>query len=182
MRRNVIETITGAAVLAAAIAFIVFAYSRSSVSQVDGYEVTVQFSRVDGLANGSEVRIGGIKVGTVLDQRLDPANYRAIVRVSIARDIKLPTDSSARIQSDGLLSNSYIALEPGADDTYLEDGGGIVYSQAPINLADLLGRLVLGVAEEKTKSAAPPAGSTGNAPDIPSLSDPAQPADSGTQP
>jgi phospholipid/cholesterol/gamma-HCH transport system substrate-binding protein len=181
MRRNVIETITGGVVLAAAIAFVVFAYSRSSVSQVDGYEVTVEFTRTDSLANGSEVRLGGIKIGTVLDQRLDPSNYRAIVRLAIARDIKLPTDSSARIQSDGLLGNSYVALEPGADDSYIEDGGQVSYSQAPINLADLLGRLVLGVAEEKTKSSQPD-GSTGSAPDIPSISDPAEPAASDTQP
>ncbi len=181
MRRNVIETITGAAVLVAAIAFLVFAYTRSGVSAVEGYEVTVKFSRVDGLANGSEVRISGIKVGTVVDQQLDPANYLATVRVRIASDIKLPTDTSARIQSDNLLSNNYVMLEPGADDTYLEDGGEIVYAQAPINLADLIGRLILGIAEEKTKGAAPPAGSTGSGSDFPSLLEP-EPAESGTQP
>jgi len=181
MRRDVVETITGALVLVAAVAFLVFAYTRSGVSTVEGYEVTVRFSRVDGLANGSDVRLSGIKVGTVIDQRLDPADYRAIVRLSIAPDIQLPTDSSARIQSDSLLSNSYIELEPGADDTYLENGGEIVYSQAPINLADLLGRLVLSVSEEKTRGTTPPAGSTGSAPDFPSVLDP-EPADSGIQP
>lgn len=181
MRRNVIETITGAVVLVVAIAFVVFAYSRSGVSQVDGYEVIVKFNRVDGLANGSEVRISGIKVGTVVEQRLDPANYLAIVRLGIAREIKLPIDTSARIQSDSLLANNYVMLDPGADETYLEDGGEITYSQDPINLAELISRLVLSKSEEKTEGAAPPAGSTGSEPDFPSLLDP-EPAESGPQP
>jgi phospholipid/cholesterol/gamma-HCH transport system substrate-binding protein len=181
MRRNVIEIITGAVVLVAAIAFLVFAYTRSGVSAVEGYEVTVKFSRVDGLANGSEVRISGIRVGTVVDQELDPANYLATVHLRIASEIRLPTDTSARIQSDNLLANNYVMLEPGADDTYLEDGDEIVYAQAPINLADLIARLVLGVADQKTKGATPPEGSTGGAPDFPSLLEP-EPAESGSQP
>lgn len=181
MRRNVVEILTGAVVLAAAIAFLVFAYTRSGVSAVEGYEVTVKFSRVDGLANGSEVRISGIKVGTVVGQHLDPSDYTATVRLRIAREIRLPTDTSARIQSDNLLANNYVMLLPGADDTYLKDGDEIVYAQPPINLADLIARLVLGIADQKTKGASPPAGSAAGASDFPSLLEPA-PGEPGTQP
>jgi phospholipid/cholesterol/gamma-HCH transport system substrate-binding protein len=68
MSRSLVETLMGAVVLAVAIAFIVFAYTRSSVATVEGYEVTAKFTRVDGLLRGADVRVGGIKVGSVIDQ------------------------------------------------------------------------------------------------------------------
>lgn len=174
MRRNVIETIMAAVVLMVAVAFVVFAYGRSGAGRVDGYEVMVTFNSVDGLAAGSDVRISGIKIGTVVEQQLDPATYLATVRLGIARDIKLPTDTSAHIQSDGMLSNNYVMLYPGAAETYLEDGGEIIRAKGPVNLADQIGTVIFGSAQEE-------AGGAGSGPEVPSLMDP-EPAESGTQP
>ncbi|NJR13789.1 MAG: MCE family protein [Phyllobacteriaceae bacterium] len=70
MNRNIIETIMGAVVLLVAVLFLAFAYSSSSTGGVDGYEVTAKFGRVDGLVSGSDVRLSGIKVGSIVDQRL----------------------------------------------------------------------------------------------------------------
>ena len=83
MSRSVAETIMGTIVLGIAVAFIVFAYTRSSVATVTGYEIQAKFTRIDGLVSGADVRVGGIKVGSVVDQRLDPETYQAILRISI---------------------------------------------------------------------------------------------------
>ena len=156
MKRNVIETIMGAVVLLVAVTFLAFAYTTSNLRRVEGYEVIAKFNRVDGLENGSDVRMSGIKIGSVLDQRLDPETYLAVVRLSIADAVRLPLDSSAKIQSESLLGNSYISLEPGADEAAIEPGGEIRYTQDPLILGDLIGRFIFGGAEQKPGAAEDP--------------------------
>jgi len=77
MGRNLIETLMGAVVLVVAGLFLIFAYSTTNVRPVRGYTVTAKFERVDGLNTGSDVRLSGIKVGTVVDQKLEPNTFLA---------------------------------------------------------------------------------------------------------
>jgi phospholipid/cholesterol/gamma-HCH transport system substrate-binding protein len=149
MNRNIIETIMGGVVLLVAVLFLAFAYSSSNTGSVDGYEVTAKFGRVDGLVSGSDVRLSGIKVGSIIDQRLDLQTFQAVLRLSIRDDVKLPSDTAARILSDGLLGSNYLSLEPGGADDVIEAGGEISVTQDPVNIADLLGRFVFGSASEK---------------------------------
>ena len=148
MGRNLIETVMGAVVLAVAVVFVAIAYSSAGVQSVSGYTVTAAFNRVDGLNVGSDVRLGGIKIGTVAALELDPASFRAQATLAVAEGIELPTDSSARILSEGLLGGSYVDIQPGGELEVLADDGRIEYTQDPINLVDLLGRFVFSVAEE----------------------------------
>ena len=144
MSRSLVETLLGAAVLAVAVGFIVFAYTRSGVATVSGYEVSAAFSRVDGIANGSDVRIGGIKVGTVIGRELEPETYRAVLRMSIDESVQLPTDSTAAVVSDGLLGGKFIDLQPGAEEALLADGGRISYTQSSLLLEELIGKFAFG--------------------------------------
>jgi phospholipid/cholesterol/gamma-HCH transport system substrate-binding protein len=131
-------------VLIVAVVFLVFAYTSTSSGTVSGYAVTAKFGSVSGIGPGSDVKLSGIKVGSVIGTELDPKDYAAVVSLSIANAVKLPTDSSARVLSDGLLGGSYLDLQPGADDTMIEAGGQILTTQDPINIVDLLGRFVFG--------------------------------------
>lgn len=142
MRGNVIETVIGAIVLVVAGLFLFYAYSRSDVGAVGGYGISARFSRVDGLTPGSDVRISGIKVGTVVDQELDPETYMAVVGMTIDSNVRLPDDSSAKITSEGLLGNYYVAIEPGASETMLDSGDQIVYTQGAVDLMSLIGQAV----------------------------------------
>ncbi len=144
MSRGLVETLLGAVVLAVAIGFVVFAYTRSSVATVSGYEVTAKFNRVDGLTAGSDVRIGGIKIGTVVEQNLDPITFQAVLRMSIRDDIQLPTDTAAAVVSDGLLGGKFIDIQPGGEDALLADGDTILYTQSSLLLEDLIGRFAFG--------------------------------------
>ena len=144
MSRSLVETLLGAVVLAVAVGFIVFAYTRSGVATVSGYEVSAAFNRVDGIANGSDVRIGGIKVGTVIGRELEPETFRAVLRMSIAETIALPTDSTAAVVSDGLLGGKFIDLQPGAEEALLADGGRISYTQSSLLLEELIGKFAFG--------------------------------------
>ena len=176
MRRSVIETIMGAVVLVVAGLFLFFAYTSSNVQATGGYELVARFNRVDGLANGSDVRMSGIKVGSVVAQSLDPKTYRAIVRLSIDSTIKLPEDTTARIQSDGLLGNTYMVLEPGGAEEMIPPGGTIAYTQDAVNLVDLLGRFIFSTPSNGGSSGAGSgAGATPPAPQPQPEAQPAQP-------
>lgn len=149
MGRNLVETVMGAVVLAVAALFIVFAYKTAGLRTTDGYTLIGKFDRIDGLNEGSDVRLSGIKVGTVIKQELDPKTYLAVVTMSIRTDVKLPTDSSAQIASDGLLGDKYLSLSPGAEEEMLKPGEEIRHTQGAVDLVALVGRLIFGQAGEK---------------------------------
>jgi phospholipid/cholesterol/gamma-HCH transport system substrate-binding protein len=142
MSRNVIETVMGAVVLVIAALFLFFAYNVSQVRAVKGYEVSAQFERVDGIREGGDVRLSGIKVGSIVSQTLDPKTYFAIVKMSIDPSIKLPTDTVAQIASSGLLGDKYMALIPGGSDDMIKPGGRIQMTQPAISLENLIGQYI----------------------------------------
>lgn len=144
MGRSLVETLIGAVVLAVAAVFLFFAYETAGMKRVDGYPIIGKFDRIDGLLEGSDVRMSGIKVGTVTRQVLDPDTYLAVVTVSIRSDVRLPRDTSAMITSDGLLGDKYLSLTPGGDDAMLEPGEEIQHTQGSIDLMSLVGRFIFG--------------------------------------
>ena len=145
--RNLIETVMGAVVLLLAAGFTFFAYESSNVKSVEGFRLEARFQTVDGLSVGSDVRIGGIKVGRVDSMTLDTDTYQAQVTFEIKENTPVPEDSVASVVSDGLLGGKYVAIEPGAEDLLLEDGGVIHYTQSSVNFETLLGKMVHGSAE-----------------------------------
>ena len=142
MRRNAIETVMGAVVLLVAGVFVFFAYDMAQVKAVEGYEVTALFYKIGGLNEGSDVRISGIKVGTVIDHELDSESYDARVRMTITREIKLPVDTVASIASEGLLGGKYVRLEPGTDKSFIKDGGIITKTKDFRSLEDQVGEII----------------------------------------
>ncbi len=158
MQKNIIETIMGAVVLLVAGAFLLFAYRSSDVRVEDGYRVSARFANASGVTLGSDVRIGGIKVGVISDLGLDTTTYEAVVTMQIRNQTKLPKDSSAAIVSSGLLGEKFIQLTPGGDEAMLADGGKIDFTQSAVNLEELIGKFVFsggGVDKEKPAAATP---------------------------
>ncbi len=154
--RNMIETVMGAVVLVVAAMFLAFAYSHSSLRAVSGYEVQARFDRVDGVSAGTDVRISGIKIGTVIDQRLDPDRYLAVVRMSIDPKIKLPTDTVAEVASEGLLGGRYLALIPGGETDMIKPGGEIKFTQSPVDLVQMLGKFMFSGPDQSKDAAKKP--------------------------
>tara|TARA_R110002110_G_scaffold182692_1_gene389101 strand:- start:7184 stop:7651 length:468 start_codon:yes stop_codon:yes gene_type:complete len=142
MQSNLVETLIGTLVVAFAAVFLFYGYSISGMQSSTGYHVKAAFSAVDGLANGSDVRVSGIKVGTVVSQNLDPETFQAVVMLDLAPSVKLPDDSSAKITSEGLLGGSYISLTPGGSEDMLSDGGEIMFTQGSVDLMSLIGQAV----------------------------------------
>lgn len=146
-RRNIAEILAGALVLAVAAVFLFYAVTHSGRTLTQGYALTARFDRIDGLAQGADVRVSGVKVGSVVDQRIDPDSYLAVVTMRIDPGIRLPTDTSAEITSESLLGGRYVALVPGGSERMLADGGTIEATQSAISLEALLGRFIFSVTD-----------------------------------
>jgi phospholipid/cholesterol/gamma-HCH transport system substrate-binding protein len=185
MTRKLPEVLTGLAVIIIAAVFLVYALGRAQAISAGGYDLTAQFSSIGGLTVGSDVKVGGVTVGHVTDEHLDPQTYAAIVKMQINNNIKLPADTSAAISSDGLLGGNYIGLSPGGSDTMLAPGQSFGVTQSAINIEDLLGKFIFsmggmdkssGSGAAGGASAAPPAGGA------PTPGNPAALAPAGTGP
>ena len=113
-RRNWAEVAVGAVVIAVAGGFLGFAVSSSGRTTVGGYTLYADFEHIDGLGVGSEVRLAGVKIGTITSARIDPQTYQAVVGFSIDNAIKLPKDTSGMITSDGLLGSKTSRSAPAA--------------------------------------------------------------------
>jgi phospholipid/cholesterol/gamma-HCH transport system substrate-binding protein len=142
MANNAIETVIGGVVLAVAGSFLYFAYNNSNVKKIDGYLVSASFSNVSGITAGSDVRVGGIKIGVVEKLALDPKSYQALVTMRVGNDVKLPKDSTAAIRSTGLIGDKFLAVDPGGDDANLADGGKIAYTQPSVSIEEMIGKFV----------------------------------------
>lgn len=143
MKDNLVETLIGAAVLLVAGLFFMFAYSSANVSTgTDTINLTARFQNATGITPGTDVRMAGIKIGTVTGTTLDSASYMAVVQFSVDKDIELPEDSSLSIASEGLLGGSYLSLEPGGAFDMLADGDEVEFTQGYVDLMGLIGQAV----------------------------------------
>lgn len=142
MTSKTVETLIGAIVVVVAVSFLYFAYTSTSEGSLTGYQVSATFGRVDGLSVGTDVRMSGIKIGTVSALSLDPKTYLAVAHLTINNSVQLPDDSSIKITSAGLLGNSYLSVAPGGSDKMIPPGGKITNTQGSVDLMGLIGRMI----------------------------------------
>ncbi len=146
---NYFEIIVGTFVLFCAIFFFFTSFKSAKVGADGGYHLLAKFDNAEGIKNGSDVKISGVKIGTVEDQYLDVKSFRAILKLNINRNIKLSADSSAKIASEGLLGSKYLSISPGGDEENLKEGEEIQFTQSSVNFEDLLGRFIFNSKDEK---------------------------------
>ncbi len=146
---NYFEIIVGTFVLLWAAIFFFTSFNSSQTKTSSGYRLIAKFDNADGIANGSDVKISGVKIGTVESQILDEKTFRAALQLNIPNNIKLPLDSSVKIASEGLLGSKYLAVTPGGDEENLKDGDEIQFTQSTVNFEELLGKFIFNSNEKK---------------------------------
>src|SRR5262245_61618585 len=153
MRGNLLESVMGAVVLVVAALFLFFAYNTSQLRAVPGYQLIADFERVDGVREGGDVRVSGIKIGSIISETVDPKTFLARLTVSIDPAYKFPDDTVAEIVSAGLLGDKYLSLVPGGSDTMLPPGGQIKYTQSSVTLENLIGQMIFSNTGQKKPAA-----------------------------
>ncbi len=146
MAESTTEVVAGGLVLAAAAGFLVYATQFADIGGggSGSYELSASFRSVEGIGVGTDVRLGGVKVGTITSLDLNPETFRAETRMTIDEAIVLPDDTSVLISSEGLLGGSFVELLPGGSPFNIEAGGEILDTQSSVSLIQLLLRFVTG--------------------------------------
>ena len=143
MKRSMVETLLGALVVIVAAGFLIFALQVTEVGAVEGANLKARFLKVGGLEVGSDVRISGVKVGTVTDRVLDTNSFEAVVLFTVSASVQLPVDTLAVVTSEGLLGNKYLRLIPGSATDLVADGGEIAQTRDYRSLEDMVAEIIL---------------------------------------
>lgn len=147
MASTTAEAVIGAVVIAVAGGFFVYAAQTANISVGGTYPLIAEFRRADGLTIGGDVRISGVKVGTVREMGLNSDTFEARVRMAIREGVRIPDDSAATIGSDGLLGGAHIAIQVGGSPDVLEPGETFMFTQGAVNILDLVNRAITGGAD-----------------------------------
>lgn len=124
-QHSVFEVILSAAVIVVALGFLAYTYLITGGARPSDYELTARMAHADGLSGSSDVRIGGIKVGDISALTLDPKTYKAVLRLRIRNDVRIPLNSTIRVASGGLSPGSYLAITPGSSSRTFAPGSTI---------------------------------------------------------
>ncbi|HBS50085.1 MAG TPA: outer membrane lipid asymmetry maintenance protein MlaD [Rhodobacteraceae bacterium] len=139
------EVLVGGAVLAGALAFAVYASQATGLSRGgDGYELHASFRSLEGVSVGTDVRLAGVKIGTVTGMELNPQTYRADATVVVSDGIEIPDDSAITVASEGLLGGNFIEVVPGGSPFYFAPGDEFSDTQGAVSLISLLLKFVSG--------------------------------------
>ena len=121
----------------------VFAAQGAGISSDPGsYTLRAAFRSVDGIRVGTDVRLAGVKVGTVTTLSLNPKTFFADATVSLPNDVILPDDSAILISSEGLLGGNFVEVVPGGSTGNLAAGDEILDTQGSVSLVNLLMKFV----------------------------------------
>ncbi len=139
------EVVVGAAVLAVAAGFMIYAGQVAGVTgNASEYELSASFRSADGVSVGTDVRLAGVKVGRVTGLELDPATFRATAAFTVREGIEVPDDSAVAISSEGLLGGNFVEILPGGSPFAFEPGDEIQFTQGSVSLISLLNKFVSG--------------------------------------
>lgn len=139
------EILAGLAVLVVALGFgLHLMRAAGPAAPAEGYELTAAFRAADGVRIGTDVRIAGVRVGSVTALDLDPATFQAVARIGLRADLALPADTAAIVATEGLLGGTYVALVPGGALETLGPGEAILDTQGSVDLVTLLMKVVGG--------------------------------------
>ena len=126
MQINYFETILGSVILLIAITFLFnFLNTNKSNLNDEDYILSAKFLKIGGLVIGNDVKLRGVKVGTVSGIKLD-SEYFAVVDFIVDDKVFVPKDSLVSIHSDGILGNKYLSIVPGNIDNGRLNSGGLI--------------------------------------------------------
>ena len=143
------EIMAGAGVLALALGFAVFAGQGLGMRAESGtYPLRASFRSIQGISVGADVKLAGVKIGTITTLVLNPDTFMADTKIAVDKAIQLPTDSAMVISQDGLLGGSYVEILPGGMPEVLAPGDEIEDTQGAVSLINLLLKFVGGSSSE----------------------------------
>lgn len=152
MAENTTEVFVGGAVLAAALGFVIYAGQVTGLAdRAGGYPLNASFRSLEGVTVGTDVRLAGVKIGTVSEVSLNTETYRADTVFTVIDGVEIPDDSAVVVASEGLLGGNFVEVMPGGSPFYYSEGDEILDTQGSVSLISLLLKFVSGSGSEDSK-------------------------------
>ncbi|MBA4249755.1 MAG: outer membrane lipid asymmetry maintenance protein MlaD [Candidatus Puniceispirillum sp.] len=151
-KNNTFETLLGLLVLTIAGLFIFYVYTSQHTVSGNQYTLHANFQKIDGINIGNDVKLSGVKVGTVSAIDVDVKNFQAKLSISIRNDLKIPTDSTLEISSEGLLGGKYVSIVPGGSAENIKPGQSVFQTISSMSLENLLSKFLTSSGNSTTES------------------------------
>lgn len=117
---------------------------RTDFSGAETFEVQARFENIGSLKKRAPVTMSGVTIGRVTDIEFDGVSLEAVVTIVVDSQYdQIPDDSDASILTAGLLGSQYVGLQAGGSETYLEEGGEILFTQSAVVLENLIGKFLV---------------------------------------
>lgn len=151
MQRNYIEAFIGFCIVILTIVLLWTFFSRNDLKTTNANftSVTAYFKTVAGVSKGTDVKLGGVKVGRVLDVRLDPETLTPLLTIGLEKSYNIPSDSSFAVKSEGIMGGKFVSVEVGPGQTSVIDGQIFYNNQSSLDLESIVSQVVFGGEKKK---------------------------------
>lgn len=150
MQKNYIESFLGACVVILTCALLWVFFEKNEVrSNEDLLSVTAYFQSVAGISKGTDVKLGGVKVGRILDVKLDPESLTPLLVIGLNKIYKISADSSFTIKSESIMGGKFVSIEVGSGEIPITEGQIFYNNQSSLDLESVLSQVVFGGEKKK---------------------------------
>lgn len=150
MQRNYIESFLGFCIVILTLSLLWVFFQKNDVkTNGDLLSVNAYFQTVAGISKGTDVKLGGVKVGRVLDVKLDPDSLSPLLVIGLDKSYKIPSDSSFAVKSEGLMGGKYISVEVGPGQDPITEGQIFYNNQSSLDLESVVSQVVFGGEKKK---------------------------------
>ena len=122
----------------------IFYYSSkiNLLNKTETFQINSSFFDIGNTNIGNDVKINGVKVGEVLDIKLDQETYMAIITSSIYKSTQIPYDSVFKISNSGFIGSSYIEIQLGNSEELLKNNDYSVNNIDAISLEEIINNFI----------------------------------------
>jgi len=144
IERSSLELSVGLFVAAGLLSLLYLAVKLGDIGIIpsESYILEARFVSSSGLTEGAFVEVGGVRVGTVQNIRVDYENYESVVALALDPNIKLQDDAIASIRTSGIIGDKFVKITPGGSEIILEPGDEILETESSINLEELISKYI----------------------------------------
>ena len=137
------EFVLGLLILIISITSIFYFSSKTNLlNKIETFQINSSFFDIGNTNIGSDVKINGVKVGEILNIKLDKETYMAIITSSVDKSIDIPDDSVFKISNNGLIGSSYIEIQLGNSEDLLKNNDYSVNNIDAVSLEEIINNFI----------------------------------------
>ena len=122
----------------------IFYYSSkiNLLNNSETFQINSSFFNIGNTNIGNDVKINGVKVGEVLNIKLDQETYMAIITSSVDKSIQIPDDSVFKISNNGFIGSSYLEIQLGNSEELLKNNDHSVNNIDAVSLEEIINNFI----------------------------------------